>query len=163
VHERGERDDALLGPLGVQSWRARAARGSSGTRPVDDPVLATVVPFLRSQDFAVGLVARDGGTRLVARRSRDLLVIHGVGADRSRPDTYRAFGAVRAHRWSIERAHGDLHARSWAWLAFTAKPVPDLIAFLEDESVIVTWRQAGGRVEMSDASKQRWYQQLGVR
>jgi hypothetical protein len=162
VHERGERDDALLAPLGTPSWRTSAARGS-GSRPIDDPVLSTVVPFLRSQDFAVGLVTRDGATRLVARRGRDVLVVHAVSADRSRLETYRAYGAVRAHRWVIERDHGDLHARSWPWLAFTAKPSPDLVAFLEDEGVIVTWRQSGGRVEMSEASKQRWYQQLGVR
>jgi len=162
VHERGERDDALLVPLGAQSWRTSAARGA-GSRPIDDPVLSTVVPFLRSQDFAVGLVARDGATRVVARRGRDVLVVHAVGADRSRAETYRAYGALRAHRWAIERDHGDLHARSWPWLAFAAKPAPDLVAFLEDEGVIVTWRQSGGRVEMSEASKQRWYQQLGVR
>ena len=162
VQERGERDDALLGPLGAQSWRSRAAVGSR-PRPVDNPVLSTVVPFLRSQDFAVGLVTREGETRLLARRGRDILVIHDVGPDRSRPEAFRAYGAVRAHRWSIEGAHRDLHARSWPWLAFAAKPSPDLVAFLEDEGVLVTWRQAGGRVEMSDASKQRWYQRLGVR
>jgi len=162
VDERGERDDALLSPLGAQSWRARAARGSSA-RPIDDPVLSTVVPFLRSQDFAVGLVTRDGGVRLVARRARDVLVVHGVGVEGGRPETYRAYGTVRAHRWSIERATTELHARSWPWLAFAAKPPSDLVTFLEDEGVIVTWRQAGGQVEMSDGSKQRWFQQLGVR
>jgi hypothetical protein len=162
VHERGERDDALLAPLGAPSWRTSAARGS-GTRPIDDPVLSTAVPFLRSQDFAVGLVTREGTTRLVARRGRDVLVVHAVSADRNRLETYRAYGAVRAHRWAIERDHADLHTRSWPWLAFAAKPSPDLVAFLEDEGVIVTWRQSGGRVEMSEASKQRWYQQLGVR
>ena len=161
-HERGERDDALLAPLGLQSWRARAGRGT-GARPVDDPALAAVVPFLRSQDFAVGVVTRDGGTRLVARRSRDLLVIHGVAADNTRPATYQAFGLVRAHRWSVERSHTDLHVRVWAWLVYPAKPAAELIGFLEDEGVLVTWRHAGGQVEMSDRSKQRWYRQLGLR
>src|SRR5262249_3879801 len=144
-----------LEPLGAHTWRAAAARGS-GSRPVDDPVLSTVVPFLRSQDFAVGLVTRDGAPRLVARRGPAILVVHGVGPDRGRPETYRAYGTVRAHRWWIERAHGDLRARSWPWLAFAAKPSIEVVAFLEDEGVIVTWRQAGGRVEMSEGSKQRW-------
>ncbi|HEV3450857.1 MAG TPA: hypothetical protein VG869_06590 [Acidimicrobiia bacterium] len=160
--ERGARDDDLLRPLGLQSWRARAGRGT-GDRPVDDPALASVVPFLRSQDFAVGVVARDGGTRLVARRSRDLLVIHAVAVDRDRAATYQGFGLVRAHRWSIERTHADLHVRAWPWLVYAAKPAAELIAFLEDEGVLVTWRQASGQVEMSDRSKQRWYRDLGVR
>src|ERR1700674_3653471 len=62
--ERNERDEALLRPLGVPTWRARAGR-SGHTRPIDDPVLAPAVPFLRSQDFSVGLTTRDPPPRLI--------------------------------------------------------------------------------------------------
>ena len=65
-HDRAERDEVLLRPLGLPSWRSRAAQGGRG-RPIDDPLLASIVPFLRSQDFAVGVVLRDRATRLVAR------------------------------------------------------------------------------------------------
>jgi len=51
----------------------------------------------------------------------------------------------------------------WGWIAFAARPPTDALAFLEDEALVVTWRQSGGRVEMSERSKQRWYQRLGVR
>jgi hypothetical protein len=159
---RDERDAALLTPLGARTWRSRAGRGGRD-RPVDDPALAAVVPFLRSQDFAVGLVTRDQATRVVARRSRDLLVVHAVGGDGARGDTFTAFGRVRAHRWALERAHGDLRLRAWAWLTFATKPPGDALAFLEDEGIIVTWRHGSGSAEMGEASKQRWYQQLGLR
>ena len=160
--DRAERDEALLRPLALPSWRFRAAQGGRG-RPIDDPLLASVVPFLRSQDFAVGVVARDGATRLVARRGRDLVVVHAEPSGSSRPDRARAVGELREHRWSLQRAHADHRLALWGWLAFTARPPTEALAFLEDEALIVTWRQSGGRVEMSEQSKQRWYQRLGVR
>jgi hypothetical protein len=161
-HDRAERDEVLLRPLGLPSWRSRAAQGGRG-RPIDDPLLASIVPFLRSQDFAVGVVLRDRATRLVARRSRDLLVVHAVPGGASRPDRARAVGELREHRWSLQRAHADDRLEVWGWIAFAARPPTDALAFLEDEALVVTWRQSGGRVEMSERSKQRWYQRLGVR
>ena len=118
-HERAERDDGQLRPLGLASWRARAGQGS-GDRPVDDAVLASVVPFLRSQDFAVGIARRDHATRLVARRNRDLLVVHGVAGAGSRPDRARAVGDVREHRWSVARTYPEL--RLWCGAGSPSAP-----------------------------------------
>ena len=160
-HERAERDEAALQPLGVPTWRDRALRGGKG-RPADDPLLAPLVPFLRSQTFAVGVDHRAGTTRLVARRVRDVLLIHRVGAaDRSRDEAPLAFANAREHRWSFERAHADLRLRAWAWLAFGHRPAPSIVSFLEAEGVLVTWPLARGP-EMSDRSKQRWYQEVGL-
>jgi hypothetical protein len=162
--ERNERDEALLRPLGVATWRARAGRGGS-TRPIEDPVVSSAVPFLRAQDFSVGLTIRDQLARLVARRARDVLVIHGIGApgERVRPDALAAFGRLRGHRWALATAHADLRIRVFAWLAFAARPPAETVAFLDDEGVLVTWLHGAGRVEMSERSKQRWYQQIGIR
>jgi hypothetical protein len=162
--ERHERDEALLRPLGAPTWRARAGRGGTG-RPVDDPVLSSVVPFLRSQDFSVGLTVRDHTPRVVARRARDVLVVHATGrpGDRTRPDAFAAFGRVRGHRWALVRGHEDLRLRVFAWLAFASRPPGETLGFLEDEGVLVTWLHGVGKVEMGEQSKQRWYQQLGVR
>jgi hypothetical protein len=160
-HERAERDDTALRPLGVATWRDRALRGGK-SRPADDPLLAPLVPFLRSQNFAVGVDQRAGTTRLVARRVRDVLLIHRVGAaDRSRDEALLAFANAREHRWSFERAHADLRLRAWAWLAFGHRPAPSIVSFLEAEGVLVTWPLARGP-EMSDRSKQRWYQEVGL-
>jgi len=161
-HDRAERDEVLLRPLGLPSWRHRAAQGGR-SRPIDDVLLASIVPFLRSQDFAVGVVSRDRATRLVARRTRDLLVVHAVPGAASRPDRARAVGELREHRWALQRAHADHRLQVWGWIAFAARPPAEALAFLEDEALVVTWRQSGGRVEMSERSKQRWYQRLGVR
>jgi hypothetical protein len=100
--ERNERDETLLRPLGVATWRAGAGRGRSA-RPVEDPVLSSTVPFLRSQDFSVGVTTRGQPAGLVARRSRDVLVVHGVGTpgERVRPDALGAFGRLRGHRWAL--------------------------------------------------------------
>jgi hypothetical protein len=162
--ERPDRDDALLRPLGVATWRARAGRGGRD-RPVDDPVLSSAVPFLRSQDFSVGLTTRDDAPRVVARRGRDLVVVHGVGTpgQRPRPDPLAAFGRLRGHRWALVHRHDDLGLRVFAWLAFAARPSSETLAFLDDEGVLVTWLHGTGQVEMGERSKQRWYQQLGVR
>ena len=67
------------------------------------------------------------------------------------------------HRWAIARGHDDLRLRVFAWLAFAARPPSETIAFLDDEGVLVTWLHGAGKVEMGQQSKQRWYQQLGVR
>jgi hypothetical protein len=162
--ERPARDEALLRPLGVPTWRAKAGRGGRD-RPVDDPVLSSAVPFLRSQDFSVGLTTRDQAPRVVARRARDLVVVHGVGTpgERTRSDALAAFGRLRGHRWALAHAHDDLGLRVFAWLAFAARPSSDTIAFLDDEGVLVTWLHGAGKVEMGARSKQRWYQQLGAR
>jgi hypothetical protein len=162
--ERHERDEALLRPLGVPTWRSRAGRGGAD-RPVDDAVLSSAVPFLRSQDFSVGLITREHAPRVVARRARDVVVVHGVGApsERGRPDALAAFGRLRGHRWAVAHSHPDLDIRVFAWLAFAARPPAEILAFLDDEGVLVTWLHGAGKVEMGERSKQRWYQQLGVR
>lgn len=164
-HDRAHRDEAMLRPLSLPSWRSRAARGAVGRRPVDDPLLSSVVPFLRSQDFAVGLATHEHQPRLVARRTRDLLVVHGVRdqGGRRRDEALRAFGVVRAHRWALVRDHAEVRLRAWAWLSFAVRPPNDVVAFLEEEGVLVTWLHRGTPTQMSDRSKQRWYQQLGVR
>ncbi|HSO96032.1 MAG TPA: hypothetical protein VLV81_08320 [Acidimicrobiia bacterium] len=162
--ERHDRDEALLRPLGAPTWRARAGRGGAA-RPVDDPVLSSVVPFLRSQDFSVGLTVRDHAARVVARRARDVLVVHAIGVpgERTRPDAFAAFGRLRGHRWALALGHDDLHLRVFAWLACASRPTSETLAFLDAEGVLVTWLHGAGKVEMSEQSKQRWYQQLGVR
>jgi hypothetical protein len=162
--ERPERDEALLRPLGVPTWRAKAGRGGRD-RPIDDPVLSSAVPFLRSQDFSVGLTRRDHAARVVARRARDVLVVHSVGTpgERTKPDALAAFGRLRGHRWALAHSHDDLGLRVFAWLAFAARPSSETVAFLDDEGVLVTWLHGAGKVEMGERSKQRWYQQLGVR
>jgi hypothetical protein len=72
-------------------------------------------------------------------------------------------GELREHRWSLQRAHAEDRLEVWGWIAFATRPPTEALAFLEDEALVITWRQSGGRVEMSERSKQRWYQRLGVR
>jgi hypothetical protein len=164
--ERGERDVELLAPLGVTPWRA-LAKGKGKAHPATDPMLAPLSRLLRSQDFALGMLT---GQRvqpwLVARRMRDVVVVdvERKSTARGRDQALAALGPLREYRWRLEReGAADLRVRTSLWLAFTAKPHDDVAAFLEDEEVLVSWQHRSGVVELTDRSKQRWYQYLGVR
>jgi len=164
--ERAERDVELLGGLGVTPWRA-AIKPVGGKQPARDDVFGPLARLLRSQDFAVGTFDGDGNEPwLVARRVRDVVTINierARGA-RGRTDALTAFGALRQFKWRLERESvRELRLRSSLWIAFVHKPNDELIGFLEDEDVLVSWQQRKGAVELTDRSKQRWYQYLGVR
>jgi hypothetical protein len=164
--ERAERDTELLGGLSVTTWRA-AIRATDARQPARDDVFGPLARLLRSQDFAVGVFDGDGTEPwLVARRMRDVVTIDVERARgvRARADALSAFGALREFKWRIERESvRELRLRGSLWMAFVAKPHDDVIAFLEDEDVLVSWQQRKGAVELTDRSKQRWYQYLGVR
>jgi len=159
--ERPQRDEAALAPLGLPTWRARAAHGTKH-RPVDDRLVTPIVPFLRSQNFAVGVDQRGDTTRLVARRARDVMVVHGVGLGTDGRDAALfAFGVAREHRWTLERSHPDLGWRFWVWLVFDRRPSAGIVGFLEDERVLLSWAASRG-LEMSERSKLRWFQEVRV-
>lgn len=164
--ERADRDAEMLGGLGVTTWRA-AIKGPSAKQPARDDVYGPIARLLRSQDFAVGMYDGDGTEPwLVARRVRDVVIIdvertRGVQA---RLAALGAIGALREFKWRIERESvRELKLRGSLWMAFVNKPHEDVVTFLEDEEVLVSWQQRNGAVELTDRSKQRWYQYLGVR
>ncbi|MEX0663652.1 MAG: hypothetical protein WD598_02635 [Acidimicrobiia bacterium] len=164
--ERAERDTEMLGVLGVTTWRA-TIRATGARQPARDDVLGPLARLLRSQDFAVGVFDGEGTEPwLVARRVRDVVAIdveRARGA-RARTDALSAFGPLREFKWRIERESvRELRLRGSLWMAFVNKPHDDVIAFLEDEDVLISWQQRNGAVELTDRSKQRWYQYLGVR
>jgi hypothetical protein len=166
--ERAERDADLLGVIGVTPWRAATKRRKAGTTQLaQDDVLGPVARLLRSQDFAIGVIDGAGDAPLlIARRVRDIVI---VNVERSRGASGRAaalaaYGAVRERKWRLERESArDLRLRVSLWTAFVARPHEDVVAFLEDEDVLVSWQHRKGIVELTDRSKQRWYQYLGVR
>lgn len=164
--ERADRDAEMLGGLNVTAWRS-AIKGGGARQPARDEVLGPIARLLRSQDFAVGVHAGEGTEPwLVARRVRDVVIIDvqrtkGVSA---RATALSSIGALRELKWRIERESvRELWLRGSLWMAFVHKPNEDLVSFLEDEEVLVSWQQRNGAVEFTDRSKQRWYQYLGVR
>ena len=166
LRERAERDAELLTPLGVTPWRL-ATKTTTTRQPARDEVLGPIARLLRSQDFAVGLLAGNGTEPwLVARRVRDVVAIdveRARGA-KTRAAALAAFGGLREHKWRIEREWArEMKLRESLWMAFTTKPHDDVVTFLEDEDVLVSWQHRHGLVELTDRSKQRWYQYLGVR
>jgi hypothetical protein len=164
--ERGERDAELLTPLGVVPWRT-TLRAYGGAALATDEVLGPIARLLRSQEFAVGVLTT--GDRpdpwLVARRVRDVVIIdvERLKTGRGRDEALAAIGPLREFRWKLEREpRGDLRVRTSLWIAFAGKPHEEVTTFLEDEDILVSWLRSG-TVELTDRSKQRWYQYLGVR
>jgi len=167
LRERGERDTELLEPIDVTPWRA-AIRTTGTAQPARNDIIGPIARLLRSQDFAVGILERGPRVEpwLIARRVRDLVVIdiQRIRGGRGREEALAAVGPLCEYRWRIEReAVGDLRLRASLWIAFTGRPHDEVIAFLEDEEILVSWLQRSGVVELTDHSKQRWYQYLGVR
>jgi hypothetical protein len=164
-HERGERDEALLAPLDATPWRA-IGRSAKGAKVALHDVIAPIARLLRSQDFAVGLEppVRDE-PRLLARRVRDVVVVDvcRVATGRGRDQALAAIGPLLQARWRIERDTSDARLQATLWLAFSSRPQEELTTFLEDMGVLVSWCMRHGIVELTDRSKQRWYQYLGVR
>lgn len=164
--DRGERDSELLRPIGATPWRS-VSRQAGQAHPARDEVYGPIARLLRSQDFAVGMVNGFGSSPwLVGRRVRDVVTIDVERAKgtRVRGHALEEFGPLRDFRWRVERdTVKDLRLRNSLWMAFTQKPPEDLTDFLEDEDVLVSWQHRNGTVELTDRSKQRWYQYLGVR
>jgi hypothetical protein len=163
--ERPNRDVDLLGPIGVTPWRS-ATRATARTQPARDQVLGPIARLLRSQDFAIGMFDGKGSEPwLIARRVRDVVVIdvERIRVGRGREEALAALGPLREQRWRLERQERELRLRSSLWITFTARPHDDVVGFLEDEEIFVSWQHRGGVVEFTDRSKQRWYQYLGVR
>jgi len=167
VRERGDRDAEMLESIDVVPWRT-AIRATGSAHPARNDVIGPIARLLRSQDFAVGLI--DRGLRvdpwLIARRVRDLVVIdiERTRTGRGREEALATVGMLREYRWRIEReVVGDLRLRASLWMAFTGRPHDEVVSFLEDEEILVSWLQRSGVVELTDRSKQRWYQYLGVR
>jgi len=166
--ERGERDVELLAPIGVTPWRSALTKGSSRRAlPAVHDIVAPIARLLRSQDFAVGVDQSLGDEpRLIARRVRDVVVVdvsrHRAGG--GRPEALAALGPLLLARWRLEReSFDDARLRATLWLACSARPQEEVATFLEDSSVLVSVLQRPGVVELTDRSKQRWYQALGVR
>ncbi len=140
------------------------------------------LPFLARANVLAHLASAGKGdcatlrelSELQPRLTRDI-VLDLITADRAAAgapklngalldDALAALGALREYKWRIERESvRDLRLRGSLWIAFVTKPHDDVITFLEDEEVLVSWQQRNRAVELTDRSKQRWYQYLGVR
>ena len=170
VRERNARDVEMLASLPASPWRAVAAKGEKGRALAVHDVVGPIARMLRSQEFAVGVGTSAGATpsaepRIVARRVRDVVVLDvcRVAAGRGRSVALATIGPLLESRWSIERERRDAKLRVSLWVAFSARPHAEVVAFVEDSGLLVSWARRGGVVELTDRSKQRWYQYLGVR
>lgn len=165
-HERAERDAELLASLEASPWRSVVSRGAKVPSPASHDVIGPIARLLRSQDFAIGVAKPLGAEpRLIARRVRDVAIVDvcRAPAGRGHDEALAAIGPLLEARWRIEREPREARLSVSLWLAFSTRPHADVGAFLEDAGVLVSWPQRGGFVQLTDRSKQRWYQYLGLR
>ena len=166
--ERGERDVELLTPIRVDSMANRARQEDAHRSwPAVHDVLAPVARLLRSQDFAIGVDrSPTDEPRLVARRVRDVVVVDVCRPrrrwrPRPRPRGARApaADAVAARARGVRRrsAAGDALARVLGSPTGGDRGLPGGLGRARQRP------SAAGVVELTDRSKQRWYQALGVR
>jgi hypothetical protein len=165
--ERGERDAELVSMLGAVPWRSVATRPAAKAKsPASHDIIGPIARLVRSQDFALG-VAKPAGPepRLIARRVKDVVIVDvcRIATGRGRAEAMEVIGPLLEARWRIERESRDLRLRASLWVGFSTRPHPDVVQFLEDTEVLVSWPQHAGVVELTDRSKQHWYQYLGVR
>ena len=164
---RGARDLELLAPIGALPWRTAATKGTKRAQPAQHDIVAPIARLLRSQDFAVGLAHPTGAEpRLISRRVRDVVVVDVCRArgGGGRAEALDALGPLLMAQWRLEReAFEDARLRATLWMAFASRPHDDVTAFLEDSGILVSCLQRTGVVELTDRSKQRWYQSLGLR
>ncbi|HEU5301096.1 MAG TPA: hypothetical protein VFW06_02540 [Acidimicrobiia bacterium] len=170
LRERNARDVEMLATLPASPWRATATRGEKGLALAAHDVVGPISRMLRSQDFALGLgkgaaASPSEEPRIIARRVRDVVVLDvcRIASGRGRAEALAAIGPLLETKWRLERARRDERLRVTPWVAFSARPHAEVVAFIEESGLLVSWTQRGGVVELTDRSKQRWYQYLGVR
>jgi len=170
LRERNARDVEMLASLPASPWRATATRGERGLALASHDVLGPISRMLRSQDFALGLGKGAGASpgaepRIIARRVRDVVVLDvcRIPSGRGRAESLAAIGPLLETKWRLERERREVRLRVSPWVAFSARPHAEVVAFIEESGLLVSWTQRGGIVELTDRSKQRWYQYLGVR
>ena len=170
LRERNGRDVEMLASLPASPWRRTAARGEKGLALAAHDVVGPISRMLRSQDFALGLgkgpaASPSDEPRIIARRVRDVVVLDvcRISTGRGRPESLAAIGPLLETKWRLERERRAERLRVTPWVAFSARPHAEVVAFIEESGLLVSWTSAGGIVELTDRSKQRWYQYLGVR
>lgn len=165
VNERNERDLEALEPFSVKTWRDAAGSTRSLSLALHD-IVAPIARLLRAQEFAVGVVTPIAKEpRFIARRMRNVVVLQvcRLSSSKGRAEISAAVGSLLETRWRLERETGDPNFRFTPWLACSSRPDAEMIAFLEDLGILASWPLRGGLVDLTERSKQYWYQHLGVR
>ena len=122
-----------------------------------DAVLVPIDSTLRSQGFDVG-VPETASLRadLVGVRGGRAVVVEaktiGRGAT-GRNEAREAFGQVHEYGWLLGKRgiRGDEQLR---WIAFDRRPDADVVEFLEDHDLIVSWPDTG-TFDCSSKSRRR--------
>lgn len=162
VEHCDERADHLLKPYSLKK-RQIVTRGSGRPVTVDlrhDEILKPIDTLLRSNGFTVAhidtkpVTADLVGIKLGSKVPTMIIVEAKTIPPRrtGREEARMAYGQVQEYAWRLRRSPAGTHSRQHLWAAFERRPDDDVIAFLEDEGLMVSWGIAGDGPHFSHAS-----------
>lgn len=152
---KAERDEALLKPLHLRPVREVLLGPQSQPKRMllaHDGILFPIRLRLERSGWAVG-VGDTGPTAvdLLAVRSRRGIIVEAktVRSTTGRDEARAAFAQLHEYRWSLGKPTYDL------WAAFSRRPAPEVVEFLEAHDVRVSWSTSESTFRFARASR-RW-------
>ena len=112
-----------------------------------DSILEPVRMYLKAKDYEIG-VRSFGRLRadLVGLRRGDVVIVEAKMIERGagRLQAREGLGQLLEYSWLLGRERSAAARKPILWLAFSAKPNPDVGEFLASQNVIVSWPSSAG-------------------
>ncbi len=161
VEHCDERADRVLKQFSLKK-RQVVTRRSGQAVTVDlrhDDILKPIDTLLRANGFTVGAVdTRPVTADLIGikpgSKTPTTVIVEGKTIPPrkgGREEARMAYGQVKEYAWRLRRKAGT-QGRQHLWVAFERRPANDVVAFLEDEGIIVSWGTIGDGPHFSHGS-----------
>lgn len=112
-----------------------------------DSILEPVRMYLKAKDYEIG-VRSFGRLRadLVGLRRGDVVIVEAKMIERGagRLEAREGLGQFLEYSWLLGRERSASARKPILWLAFSAKPKPDVSEFLASQNVLVSWPSNAG-------------------
>lgn len=167
VESAAQESDIRLKELSLKPRRLTTKKATR-RKPMDlrhDAVLVPIDLELRRLGFDVGVPA-SGSPRadLVALTADTCVIVEAKTTNQpaGREAARTAFGQLHDYSWQIARDHPSDAREHVYWVAFERKPHADVIEFLEDYEVLVSWTAPSG-FEFARWSAKTWRGWFGAK
>jgi hypothetical protein len=149
---------AALKPLRLKPVRSLlVARESKHYRALldHDSLLGAIARSLQRSGYGVGLLDT-GSTQvdLAALKGRRIVIVEAkkISSPTGRSEGRAAFAQLHEYRWKIALRYRD-PPKFVLWAAFSRRPVTEVVEFLEDAGIAVSWKGPNVAFNSSSGSK----------